>query len=254
MSAFIAAATALSTGGSIYGADSSKSASEQASRLQSQSAQAGINEQRYQFDKLQQALQPYQQAGADALSQQRAMLGLGGPLAQQDSISALMASPQFSSMVQQGENALLQSASATGGLRGGNTQSALAQFRPAILNQLLEQQYSRLGGLTSIGQNAAAGVGNAGMTTGANIGNLLAQQGAAQAGGALAGGAYGNNIASAISGGLGTYVGLGGTFGKPANGGLGGGYTSQINQIDAATSGGGFGSNGYNFDLSGLGL
>jgi hypothetical protein len=54
-----------------------------------------------------------------------------------------------------------------------------------MLQQALEQQYSRLGGLTSLGQQSAARVGTAGMETGVNVGNLLQQQGAAQAGGAL---------------------------------------------------------------------
>jgi hypothetical protein len=54
-----------------------------------------------------------------------------------------------------------------------------------LLSSLIEQQYNRLGGLTSLGQNAAAGVGNAGMSTGANISNLLGRQGQAQAGGIL---------------------------------------------------------------------
>jgi hypothetical protein len=39
--------------------------------------------------------------------------------------------------------------------------------------------------MTQLGQNAAAGVGTAGMATGTNVANLLAQQGAAQAGGIL---------------------------------------------------------------------
>ena len=57
-------------------------------------------------------------------------------------------------MVQQGQDAILQNASAIGGLRGGNTQAALAQFRPALLSQLIAEQYNRLGGLSSLGQNA----------------------------------------------------------------------------------------------------
>jgi hypothetical protein len=70
-------------------------------------------------------------------------------------------------------------------LRGGNVQAALAQFRPQVLNQLIEEQYGRLGGMTTLGQRSAAGVGAAGMETGTNVANLLAQQGAAQAGGEI---------------------------------------------------------------------
>ena len=46
-----------------------------------------------------------------------------------------------------------------------------------------------------MGQTSAVGVGNVGMQTGANVSNLLQQQSAAQANGALAAGqAWGNTI------------------------------------------------------------
>jgi hypothetical protein len=168
-------------GGAFEGSKSVGAASE----AQQQAAQGGIDEQRRQFDAIQKLLQPYSEAGTGALAQQQALLGLGTPSAQQQAITALQGSPQFQALQQQGENAILQNASATGGLRGGNVQGALAQFRPALLSSLIEQQYNRLGGLTAIGQNAAAGVGNAGMFTGTNITNLLGRQGQAEAGGIL---------------------------------------------------------------------
>jgi hypothetical protein len=120
-----------------------------------------------------------------ALKQQQALLGLEGPEAQQAAINAIQNQPGFQSMVQQGENAMLQNASATGGLRGGNLQGAMAQFRPQMLAQAIQDQYSRLGGMTSLGQRSAAGVGAAGMETGRGIADLLGQMGAAQAGGYL---------------------------------------------------------------------
>jgi hypothetical protein len=187
----IGGAIGSALGGAIGGSESVG----QASQVQQQSAQAGIDEQRRQFDAIQKLLQPYTEAGAGALTQQQALLGMGTPGAQQQAITALQGSPQFQALQQQGENAILQNASATGGLRGGNVQGALAQFRPALLSSLIDQQYSRLGGLTSIGQNAAAGVGNAGMSTGANVANLLGRQGQAQAGGIL-------GQQSALSGGI----------------------------------------------------
>jgi hypothetical protein len=42
-----------------------------------------------------------------------------------------------------------------------------------------------LGGMTTLGQRSAAGVGAAGMESGTNVANLLAQQGAARAGGEI---------------------------------------------------------------------
>jgi hypothetical protein len=159
-------------------------------------------------------LGPYAQAGEGALSAQQALIGLAGPEAQAAAIRQIEMSPQFTSIVQQGENALLQNASATGGLRGGNTQAALAQFRPNVLSGLIQQQYQNLGGLTTTGLNAAAGTGQAGMQTGANVANLLQQQGAATAGGQIAGGQ--SFLPGAIASGLGVFSGLGGTFGQPA--------------------------------------
>lgn len=187
-------------------------AAEDAAAIQGQASQAGIEEQRRQFNAIQKLLEPYTQAGTGALGQQQALLGLAGAPAQQQAIAALEQSPQFTSMLQQGENAMLQNASATGGLRGGNTQAALAQFRPALLAKTIQDQYAKLGGLTSIGQNAAAGVGNAGMQTGSNIANLMGQQGAVAAGAEIAQGRAFGAIPSAISGGLGLFSGLGGKF------------------------------------------
>jgi hypothetical protein len=204
-------------GGALGGAFEGSESVSQASGAQQQAAQGGIDEQRRQFDAVQKLLQPYAQAGAGALAQQQALLGMGTPEAQQQAINALQSGPQFQALQQQGENAILQNASATGGLRGGNVQGALAQFRPALLSSLINQQYERLGGLSALGQNAAAGVGNAGMSTGTNIATLLGRQGQAQAGGIL-------GQQSALTGGInqafGAVQGAGG-FGKLFGGGFG---------------------------------
>jgi hypothetical protein len=90
-------------------------------------------------------------------------------------------------MVSEGENALRQNASATGGLRGGNFQAALERYRPQLLQQLVDQQYSRLGGLLNTGQNSAAGIGQAALQTGNSIAGLSNDIGAYQAGGILGG-------------------------------------------------------------------
>jgi hypothetical protein len=218
-------------GSALVGAYSAKKqgdAAQNAAESQSQASAAGIAEQRRQFNAIQKLLKPYVRAGAGALEGQEDLLGLNGVAGQQDAIAALRGSPQYRALVDQGENAILQNASATGGLRGGNTQAALAQFRPALLSQLIDQQYSRLGGLVSVGQNSAAGVGNAGLQTGTNIANLLQQQGAALAGGALAQGRAQAGYGSAITGALGLYAGLGGFRQAPADnfnyGAIGSGY------------------------------
>ena len=178
--------TALVVGGTqVVGGIMQADAAEDAANIQAGAAGQGISEQRRQFDALQALLKPYTEAGLPALEQQQAFLGLRGPDAERAAIERIQGGVGFQEAVRQGEEALLQRASATGGLRGGNVQAALAQFRPALLNQAIEQQYSRLGGMTTLGQQSAAGVGAAGMETGTNIANLLGQQGAALAGGEL---------------------------------------------------------------------
>jgi hypothetical protein len=161
------------------------SAAGEAAGIQAGAAEAGIAEQRRQFDALQALLKPYTEAGVPALEAQQAFLGLRGPEAERAAIERISGGERFQELTRQGEEALLQRASATGGLRGGNVQAALAQFRPQVLNQLIEEQYGRLGGMTTLGQRSAAGVGAAGMESGTNVANLLAQQGAAQAGGEI---------------------------------------------------------------------
>lgn len=120
---------------------------------------------------------------------------------QQQAINEIEQGAAFKALAQQGENAILANASATGGLRGGNVQGALAQFRPALLNQFIEQQYNRLGNMAKIGQASAAGVGAAGQEAATNIGNALTAAGQAQAGSALAQG-------NAINQALGTVTGF----------------------------------------------
>lgn len=216
----------VAAGATVYSANKSSNASRDAANTaagaQTQSAQLGIEEQRRQFDAIQKLLSPFVNAGTGALGGQQNLLGLNGAGAQQTAIGGIQSSPQFQALTQQGEDAILANASATGGLRGGNVQRSLAEFRPALLSQLIEQQYQRLGGLTTTGANAAAGVGSAGMQTGSAITQLLGQQGAAQAGAALAGGradALGAaGITNGVLSGLGVYKGLGGTFGAAGAG------------------------------------
>jgi hypothetical protein len=180
VSGLIVAGTTL-----VGGAIQSRAAG-QASRAQQESAERGIEEQRRQFDAVQELLRPYVEAGQPALAQQQAILGLGGPEAQRAAIQAIESGEIFQARARQGEQALLQAASATGGLRGGNIQGALAQFRPQMLQSEIDAQYARLGGLTTLGQQSAAGVGSAGLQTGARISGLEGEIGAARAGADLA--------------------------------------------------------------------
>lgn len=185
-------------------------AAKEAAGAQGAAAMAGIEEQRRQFDRLQELMRPYVEAGLPAMQAQRAMLGLTTPEEQAAQVKAVQESPMFQELTRQGEEALLARASATGGLRGGDIQGALAQFRPQMLAQQLEDRYSKLGGFTALGQQSAAGVGTAGMETGRGIAGLFGQQGAAQAGAELAKGQAYSNLMNLPMQFLGMQYGMGG--------------------------------------------
>ena len=240
----IIAGGATLIGGSMQ-ASATRSAAGAAAGAQERAAELGIEEQRRQFDEIRRLLQPYVEAGTPALEAQQAMLGFGPAGAEQAQIDAVLRSPMFQERVRQGEEALLSQASATGGLRGGNIQAALAQFRPALLAEELETRYGRLGGMVGLGQRSAVGVGESGMQMGRDVSGLLATQGAARAGAALAGGVspFGQ-FASAVPGMIGTYYGATGS--SPFSGmrmpfGGGGGMTPTIGApVSPGITGGSF--------------
>lgn len=192
----------------IINAFTGNRAAEKASGAQIQSNEAAIAEQKRQFDALQALLKPYVSAGTGALTQTQGLLGLNGADAQQQAIQGLQNSPLFASMMQQGTNAILQNASATGGLRGGNTQAALAQFAPQVLGNLYQNQLQNLGGLVSLGQNSAAGQGNAGMNMASNIGVLQNNIGTAYANKYLAQGQIRQDVVNSAEVSAGQLIGL----------------------------------------------
>lgn len=214
------AAAAVVTVGSYMANRSAAKAARSAAQTQADAANAGIEEQRRQFDEIQALLKPYVEAGTGSLGAQQNLIGLGGAAAQQSAINAIQRGPEFQALNQQGQNAILQNASATGGLRGGNVQASLSQFSPNLLSSLINQQYSRLGGLTQLGQNSAAMTGSFGQQSAGNIANLLQQQGAATAGGQVAQGQA--SPWNAIGRGIGAYFGGGGNLAGLFGGGGGG--------------------------------
>jgi len=143
---------------------------------------------------------------------------------QKFAIDRLEQSPAFQEKIRQGEEALLSRASATGGLRGGNIQAALAQFRPALLAEEIDKRVAQLGGLAGtsseqalqalqLGGAAAARQAASGLQFGQNIGQTLGNIGAAQAQGALSGGrAVAGQFISSLPQLLGQYQGGGGSL------------------------------------------
>lgn len=182
---------------------SSNRAADNAADAQVRSTEMQIEESRRQFDLVQELLEPFVSGGTDAFQQMMTLAGMDGGQAEREAVRDILESQQYKAAVQEGEEAILANASATGGLRGGNTAAALAQFRPQILSQLTDQRYQRLGGLAQMGQSSAAGVGSAAQATGAQVSSALGTQGQAVAGAALARGQNNVDFFSGLARGIG---------------------------------------------------
>jgi hypothetical protein len=133
--------------------------------------------------------------------------GMTGQEAQATAVKQIADSPLLQELTRQGEEAILQQASATGGLRGGNTQAVLAQFRPQMIQNEIDKQFARLGGLSAMGQSAISqnpAVGTAySMPGNSNIGGYLSNLGTINAQGAQAQGQAAANSIGSIAQGIG---------------------------------------------------
>lgn len=232
-------------GNLILGASASKKAigkANAATQLGITNAKGDLNS---QLAASQARLDPYENAGTDALSGIRQLLGLNGNDAQGGAISGLESSPLFQSLMRNGQETLLNNASATGGLRGGNLQHGLANFSADTLAQVIQQQLSNLGGLSSQGLGATQFGAGLGANNATQLAGLDTGSGQANAGAILNKNAVTNNmfsgiqklITSAISGGMGG----GGSFDiSSILGGLGGGSGGSI----FSGAGSGYGASG----------
>ena len=181
----------LSSNASRSAASTQARAAEAGQETQRQMFEQGQETQRQMFERTQEILRPYVQAGEaqlptlggyttagpQAFERQLDLAGLRGPQAQQAAIEQVRTQPRFGALTQAGEEAILANASATGGLRGGNTQNALARFRSDLLADEIEREYARFGGLTAFGQGVSQNLAQMGLASAANVGTAALQTG-----------------------------------------------------------------------------
>ena len=198
--------------GSIIGAGASLFGSLSASNAQSNAAAAAQTEQMQMFNTTQANLKPYMTAGVGATNMlTNALPSLTAPF--QPTMQQLENTPGYQFTLNQGLQGVQNSYAAQGlansgaALKGaGQYATGLASntFQTQFANNLAtnQQAYNMLVGTAGIGENAAAGVGNAATTTGSNIANSIMQGGTAQAAGYM-------GAAGAINSGLQGYYGSG---------------------------------------------
>lgn len=189
---------------------------------------------------------PYLQGGAQASGMLSQLLGTPGqglltPWTQQfqaPTAEQAAQTPGYKFQLQQGEDALQNSAAARGGLLSGGTlaglnnyaqgvastnyqntfNNALTQYQQAYQSFLNNQNntYQRLMGLSGQGLSAAGGAGNLISGIGGAIGTLYGGQGAAQAAGTLGGANSLLGMIPSLTGSLGQLAGiLGGQGNNP---------------------------------------
>jgi hypothetical protein len=156
-----------------------------AGEIQAQGQEAGVAEQRRQFDLTRSDLQPIQDAGNLARQQQQDLLGLSGAEAQNTAFSQFNDSPGQQFLRDRAQKNLLRNSAAIGGLGGGNVRSALVQQGIGFAQQDFQNQFGRLGQLAGQGQAAATSAGQFGANAASNIQQGLASGSQARASGIL---------------------------------------------------------------------
>lgn len=200
--------TAIATvGGGLLSANSQKSAGNKAAGAITDANNQGIAGLQDAQSSLADLLAPYITGGAGALTQQQDLLGMNGNTAMQKAIQAIQASPTFTAALDQGQKSILSNAAATGGLRGGNVQAALAQFSPQLLAQEINNRYGQLGSMSQMGLSAAGTQGASNVSTASAIAQLLQNSGQAQAGAALNSGKSNSGLFGSIGNAVGGLIG-----------------------------------------------
>lgn len=164
----------------LFGAKKKKKAVAAASQRQVLAAEESLARSREIFSGTQANLQPTIDRGNAAGGAWAELLGLGGN--QQGAIDALKASPLYQSIFNNGQEAVLQNASATGGLRGGNTQHSLFNLGTDTLAKVIQQQIANLFGGMELGAKTGLGLGEIGSREAMLEGQFREDQGQAEAG------------------------------------------------------------------------
>lgn len=181
--------------GSITGANKQAKAAQNAADQQYQASQDATKMQKDMFDEVRADQKPYMQAGNQALSGLMGLTGLGGA----DTAALMKQDPSYQFRLNQGLDGVQSGAAAQGNLLSGATQKALMNYGQDYASQEYGNAFNRLSSITGMGQNAAAGVGNAGMQTSqAMANNTMAGANAQAAGTVAAGNKTANNFQSML--------------------------------------------------------
>ena len=185
------------------------SASQSAQQLQAQEAQNSLNFQQQEWQTQQANEAPFLKAGQTAIGDLSSLTAPGGSLSQPwtgtfnaPTAAQAEATPGFQFTLQQGQNAIQNSAAAQGNLLSGGTEAALDQYSQGLastnyqqsFNNALTQygtayntfqnnqanQFNRLASIAGLGQTTAGQLGTQGQAAAGNTANINLTAGAQQ--------------------------------------------------------------------------
>ena len=175
-----------------------KNSGRKAAEAANAGAERGVEELRRQFDFTQENINPFIEAGTEALPGIVDSSTLGGF---DRNLADILNSEIFGSLVGERQRAVQGQLSAGGLTRSGTAIDAAAAIPSELALAIEGLLFGRQSGLAGSGQNAAAGLGAIGAQNSQNISNLFSQQGQNTSSGILA-------DSQARSAGIGQVVGL----------------------------------------------
>lgn len=168
-------AAAVGVGSALLGSSASRSAASQ----QGDASTMATAQQAAQYGQTRSDLQPWRQSGEEANNRLRSLMGFDGT----DPTASLQATPGYQFRLNEGMKGVENSASARGSLLSGAALKALQKYGSDYASNEYQGQYNRLSGMSTVGQNAAAGQGAAAQAFGnASAQNTLGAGNASAAG------------------------------------------------------------------------
>lgn len=212
--------------GASKAAGAQAGAAKSAAELQHEDAMAALDFQKQEWQTQQQNLAPWLSAGKQALNTLTGLTSTPGQglLENFQAPTAVTEQndPGYQFRLQQGQQALENSAAARGGLLSGNTLKGITDYSQNYASNEYQNVYNRafntfesnqantfnrLSALAGTGQTAATTLGQQGQAAAGNVGNIFLTNAGQQGGSIMAGGAARASgyagIANALTGGIG---------------------------------------------------
>ena len=154
---------------SVFGTKNAADAAKDAGKIQAQSADKSIAFQRESRDLARNDLQPFRNFGESQIQPLNSLLS--------NPSGYLENNPLYDAINSNSRREVFANRAARGKLGSGGTARELQNRFLANGESLINNQYNRLLGGVSSGQNAAAGQANVAQNTGVNVGETLLQKG-----------------------------------------------------------------------------